>query len=108
MGTLIAIEKQFWTHQSYRATPGSFYVSLLSAKQHLSLRSRDNTSHVLCTCAFLIWIFNESISNCANVLILYHLKTQYTLLCVKKSAQTYKSCQRYQLWQFKVSMTREL
>ena len=32
------------------------------------------TSHVLCTCALLIWIFNKSKNNCANFLILSHFE----------------------------------
>ena len=33
-----------------------------------------HTSHVLCTCAFLIWIFDKSKNNRANFLILSHLE----------------------------------
>ena len=32
------------------------------------------TNHVLCTCAFLTWIFDKSKNNNANVLIFNHLK----------------------------------
>ena len=40
----------------------------------LSKNCFRHTSHVLCTCAFLIWIFNKSNNYRAIVLILSHLK----------------------------------
>lgn len=58
-------------------------------------------SHVLCTCAFLIWIFNRSKNNRVNVLIFTSSeRTLFLLHLVKKSAQSDKSCRSYGISKF--------